>query len=86
MLGKIDYGVMSITPSLGGSTLQLSSGITQGARHAHRPSIWMRCWLLSTKGVDNRTDAYAPPPSWHGLGTPHSWSIARSASTRKLFG
>src|SRR5258706_12307503 len=53
MLGKIDYGVMSITPSLGGSTLQLSSGITQGARHAHRPSIWVRCWLLSTKGVDN---------------------------------
>jgi hypothetical protein len=39
MLGKIDYGVMSITPSLGGSTLQLSSGITQGARHAHRPPI-----------------------------------------------
>jgi hypothetical protein len=25
MLGKIDYGVMSVTPSLGGSTLQLSS-------------------------------------------------------------
>jgi hypothetical protein len=36
MLGKIDYGVMSVTPSLGGSTLQLSSASPEGARHAHR--------------------------------------------------